>query len=137
MTRDRCNTTSSGNELEPDPNITDQIEKSLVGVHRFNAATAKYGAVWIWLLRILTTVLIGASLVSVVTGLVLLVSGSDIDFGTKEMDAIEQHTWPLWISASVGFTAGSWFFGSVWKGISLAQEMSEAMAAENRTPNKN
>ena len=55
-----------------DPALKEQIELSLDGAYRFNAETAKFGIVWVWLVRLpMIGCAIGA-VVSVIVGLLLL-----------------------------------------------------------------
>ncbi|MEM7679139.1 MAG: hypothetical protein AAF449_24435, partial [Myxococcota bacterium] len=78
MTEKRDDEPKTGGGRAPDPRLNDQIETSLDGVYRFNAATARYSVVWIWLLRLQW---IGASVgavLSLLGGLALIVAQSDI-----------------------------------------------------------
>jgi len=112
--------------------LKEQIESSLDDVYRFNAATAKYGIVWVWLLRLLTFGTAAGMVFSTIIGTVLLATQTDIDFETREIDPIEQHTWFLWIGAALALTVGFWFFRSILRGVGIAQQTSEKLASEYR-----
>lgn len=111
-----------------DPALKEQIELSLDGAYRFNAETAKFGSVWVWLVRLPMIGCAIAGVVSMVIGILLLFTGQDISFGTKELDPIAHYDWPLWLGAALPFGVGFAFFGYMTKAMTISKETSLKMA---------
>lgn len=138
MTEDRNDKPTATDQQTLDPQLKDQIETSLDGVYRFNAATAKYSVVWVWLLRLLW---IGASVgavVSLLGGLALVIAQSDIravpldGTGRHHLLNLHLHQWMLFFGACGAFVIAALFFAALTKGIKHAYQTSMEMARKHQ-----
>ncbi|MEM1037777.1 MAG: hypothetical protein AAGA72_03185 [Pseudomonadota bacterium] len=111
-----------------DPALKEQIELSLDGAYRFNAETAKFGIAWVWLVRLPMIGCAIAAVLSVIVGLLLLITGQDISFGTRELGPFAHYDWPLWLGAALPFGVGFAFFGYMTKAMRISNETSLKMA---------
>lgn len=114
-----------------DPVLKRQIEMELHAGYAFNAKTAKYGVVTVWLPRLLA---IGAALSALgafIIAIVLLVSGNDISIGN--LDPVRHHQWILYLAATGVLIAASLFFGFMTSAMKKAQSTAMAMAKQYQT----
>jgi len=125
MTEQEKPKTDDHNSQALEPRLKEQIETSLYGVYRFNAATAKYGIVWVGLLKLLELGSAGFAILSLALGLILL-TGTDIRLGTELV--FFDYQWLNAFLAGAAGGAGWWFFHSVGTGIQTAYAASKKMA---------
>ncbi len=119
-----------------DPVLRRQIETSLHGVYEFNAETAKYGIVWVWIPRLVAIGLaIGAVYCAIVT-LSIIATQDEVSLlrtGDGQFDFVIQafpDEWPLYLGATFATSVGWAFFSFVTKGMSMSHKTSMKMTAE-------
>lgn len=112
-----------------DQDLKGQLEASLAGVYRFNTTTAKYGVIWVWLLRLLTFCMAAAAMIALGIFATLAIMERDIEVSPLDPFRTEQTF--LYLGAAFVFAIGFAFFRSVLRGISIAVQSSVNMAEES------
>lgn len=111
-----------------DPVLKRQIAMELHAGYAFNAKTAKYGVVTVWIPRLLS---IGAGVFALgafIIAIILMVSGNDITIGS--LDPIRHHQWILYLAATGVLMAASLFFSFMTSAMKKAQSTAMAMAKQ-------
>ena len=127
---------STGNRRDFDPVLQDQVETSLHGVYRFNAATAKYTVVWIWLMRVLAIGTGVAALVSLLGGVLLVITQTNIylvpldGHGSRHLVNMFAGDWMLYFGAAAALAIGHFFFSLMTRSMKLVHQVSMENAAQ-------
>ncbi len=99
-----------------------EIEQTLEGVYAWNAKTAKYGILWVWLTQGLR---FGSA-----AGVVISIIGAFAFAATYTFDS----EWFLWLAAAVPFALGYVFFSHIASAVLQSHQTSLKLAAN--TPSK-
>lgn len=111
-----------------DPVLQEQLETSLHGTYAFNAEMAKFGIIWVWIVKLPAIGTSLAAVFSLVIVALLLITGEDIDLGSRANSALPYDTWPLWLLAVGGFSILALFFCLMTKAMEASHRLSLDMA---------
>ena len=117
-----------------DPALKEQIELSLDGAYRFNAETAKFGIVWVWLVRLPMIGCAIGSLYAFIMTLALGLGRQEIylfDIGARRPNYLVSafpDQWSIYLGVSLAFVIGFFFFAYMTKSIRISHETSLKMA---------
>ena len=119
-----------------DPALREQIETSLDGAYRFNADTAKFGVIWVWLVKTPAVITAVMAVLSAVAGVMLLITGGDIQLFEKSSGSgrfifnLYDHQTLLFFGGALGLSVVSAFFWYMTKAMSVWHETALRMAAK-------
>ena len=94
-----------------------KIEQTLEGVYAWNAETAKYGIIWVWLTQTIRWAFLIAVVVATIGGFYIAIA-----FGFET-------PWFLWIASAVPLGIGFAFFSLVASAVRKSHQTSMQLAA--------
>lgn len=117
-----------------DPALKEQIELSLDGAYRFNAETAKFDIVWVWLVRL---PMIGCAIGALYAFMMTLALGLGqqeihlFDIGARRSNHLVSafpDQWSIYLGVSLACLIGFIFFAYMTKAMRISHETSIKMA---------
>lgn len=94
-----------------------EIEQTLEGVYAWNAETAKYGIIWVWLIQAIRWAFLIATGVAAIGGFYIAVA-----FGFET-------PWFLWIASAVPLSIGFAFLSLISSAVRKSHQTSMRLAA--------
>ena len=94
-----------------------EIEQTLEGVYAWNAETAEYGIIWVWLTQAIRWAFLIAAFVAAIGGLYIAMA-----FGFET-------PWFLWIASTVPLGIGFAFFSLIASAVRKSHQTSMQLAA--------
>ena len=110
--------------------VKDQLIASADGAYAFNAEMAKFDVIWVWIVKLPAIGTSLAAVFSLLMGIVLVLNGDDVEFGTREIDPIPYTAWPLWFGAAFGFAVLAVFFWFMTKAMEHRHKIMLEMARQ-------
>jgi hypothetical protein len=103
-----------------------EVEHTLDGAYRWNAQTAKYGVVWVWLTGLVASWFAASSTIAIGVGICLLVKGKDVQI--LNLDPFAYDTWILWLGAGIALLVATAFFALIYSAVLKSHQTSIKLA---------